>query len=118
MQISGQTMGGAVFTIKVTGCVVRSCSMVKELPFMMEACSPATCPNSSRLSFSLDQLQELTSTSWNLMCNISVCHSKVPTASPQVLRRLVLFLFLFFFLVVDCVCSPVDANRVVEMQAE
>lgn len=99
VQISGQTLGGIVFTIKVMQCLVRSkgsCSMVKELPFMMEACSPATCPNSSRLSFSLDQLQELTSTSWDLECSISVCHSKVPTASSGCASpRIVSFLFYF-----------------------
>lgn len=100
MQISGQTMGGIVFTIKVMRCVVRSkgsCPTVKELSLTPEACSAATCPNSSRLSFSLEQLQELTSTSWDLECSVSVCHSKVPTASSLLLCFCFALFFLFFF---------------------
>lgn len=116
VQISGETLGGIVFTFKVKQCLVHSkgsCSTVKELPIMMEACSPATCPNSSRLSFSLDQLQELTSTSWDLECSISVCHSKVPTLS-----SLVCFFPLFIPVMVDFVCSPDNTNRFAQMQAE
>lgn len=82
VQISYGARGDATaLTLKVMGCTVHSkgsCSVAKELPIMMEACSLAACPNSTRLSFSLDQLQELTSTSRDVECSVSVCFNEVP----------------------------------------
>lgn len=80
LQISGHTFGDIALTIKVISCFVRSkgsCPVVKELPFIPEACSLSSCPNSTRLSFSLDQLQELTSTTWDLECSVKLCYSEV-----------------------------------------
>lgn len=80
LKISGNILGNLVLTIKVVSCVVRSngtCPVAKELPFRTEACSSSSCPNSARLSFSLDQLQELTSTTWGLECSVQVCYSEV-----------------------------------------
>ncbi|XP_032395850.1 endoglin isoform X2 [Etheostoma spectabile] len=78
-EISGQTLGDIFLTIKVISCFVRSmgsCPVEKELPFMPETCSLNSCPNSTRLSFSLDQLQELTSTTWDLECSVKLCYSE------------------------------------------
>ncbi|XP_044029207.1 endoglin isoform X2 [Siniperca chuatsi] len=78
-EISGHTFGDIVLTIKVISCFVRtkgSCPVVKELPFMPEACSLNSCPNSTRLSFSLDQVQEVTSTTWDLECAVKLCYSE------------------------------------------
>ncbi|XP_010788475.1 endoglin isoform X2 [Notothenia coriiceps] len=78
-EISSQTLWDSVLTIKVISCFVRStgsCPVVKELPFMSEACSAHLCPNSTRLSFSLDQLHELTTTTWDLECSVKVCYSQ------------------------------------------
>ncbi|XP_035523510.1 endoglin [Morone saxatilis] len=77
-EISGHTYGDFVMTIKVIGCFVRSegsCPVRKELPFILEACSLNSCPNSTRLSFSLDQLQGLTSTTWDLECSVKLCYN-------------------------------------------
>ncbi|XP_029371984.1 endoglin [Echeneis naucrates] len=75
-EISWHILGDIMLTIKVISCIVRSkdsCPVVKELPFIPEACSLNSCPNSTRLSFSLDQLQDLTSTTWDLECSVKVC---------------------------------------------
>ncbi|KAM3600563.1 uncharacterized protein V6R79_025171 [Siganus canaliculatus] len=76
-EISGHTLGNIVLTIEVISCFVRSkgtCPVVKELPFIREPCSENSChKNSTRLSFSLDQLQELTT--WDLECSVKLCHS-------------------------------------------
>ncbi|KAM9820636.1 endoglin [Neosynchiropus ocellatus] len=77
-EISAHTIGNIVLTTKVSSCSLRSkdsCSVDKELHFISEACSRHLCPNSTRLSFSLDQLQDLTSTSWELECFVKLCHS-------------------------------------------
>ncbi|XP_029940535.1 endoglin isoform X2 [Salarias fasciatus] len=90
-EISGHTLGGIVLTIKVNNCFVRSkgsCPVVKELPFIPEACSLSSCTNSTRLSFSLDQLQELTSTTWDLECNVKLCYSEKCGAGGRVKRNL------------------------------
>ncbi|CAN9504323.1 unnamed protein product [Ophioblennius macclurei] len=90
-EISGDTLGGIVLTIKVNNCFVRSkgsCPVVKELPFIPEACSLTSCTNSTRLSFSLDQLQELTSTTWDLECNVKLCYSEKCGAGGRVKRNL------------------------------
>ncbi|XP_034403493.1 endoglin [Cyclopterus lumpus] len=90
-EISVHTLGNIVLTIKVISCFVRSmgsCPVVKELPFMPEACSLNSCPNSTRLSFSLDQLQELTSTMWDLECAVKLCHSEQCGDGGRVKRNL------------------------------
>lgn len=90
-EISGHTIGDIVLTIKVISCFVRSkgsCPIVKELPFMPEACSLSSCPNSTRLSFSLDQLQELTSTTWDLECSVKLCYSEQCGDGGRVKRNL------------------------------
>ncbi|XP_008324157.1 endoglin [Cynoglossus semilaevis] len=90
-EISGNILGNLVLTIKVVSCVVRSngtCPVAKELPFRTEACSSSSCPNSARLSFSLDQLQELTSTTWGLECSVQVCYSEKCADGGRVKRNL------------------------------
>ncbi|XP_040914774.1 endoglin [Toxotes jaculatrix] len=90
-EISGHTFGSIFLTIKVVSCFVRSkgsCSVVKELPFIPEACSSNSCFNSTRLSFSLDQLQELTSTTWDLECSIQLCYSEKCGDGGRVKRNL------------------------------
>ncbi|KAJ4926550.1 hypothetical protein JOQ06_008723 [Pogonophryne albipinna] len=90
-EISGHTLGYIVLTIKVISCFVRStgsCPVVKELPFMSEACSANLCPNSTRLSFSLDQLHELTTTTWDLECSVKLCYSEKCGDGGRVKRNL------------------------------
>ncbi|XP_059213877.1 endoglin [Centropristis striata] len=90
-EISGHTLGDFVLTIKVISCFVRStgsCPVVKELPFMPEACTLNSCPNSTRLSFSLDQLQELESTTWDLECSVKLCYSEKCGDGGRVKRNL------------------------------
>ena len=80
LQISGHPLGDIALNIKVFKCFVSSkssCPVEKELPFIPEPCSSISCPNSTRLSFSLDQLQELTSTTWDLECSVKLCYSEV-----------------------------------------
>lgn len=77
-EITGHTLGDIVLTIKVIQCSLRSkglCPVVKELPFIPESCF-INCANRTRLSFSLDQLQELTSTTWDLECSVKLCYSE------------------------------------------
>ncbi|GLD55399.1 uncharacterized protein AKAME5_000790200 [Lates japonicus] len=90
-EISGHTLGDIAVTIKVMSCSVRSrgsCPVEKELPFIPEACSSNSCPNTTRLSFSLDQLQELTSTTWDLECSVKVCYSEKCGDGGRVRRNL------------------------------
>ncbi|XP_070706622.1 endoglin isoform X2 [Pempheris klunzingeri] len=90
-EISGHTYGDFVLTIKVINCFVHSkgsCPLVKELPFIPEACSLNSCRNSTRLSFSLDQLQELTSTTWDLECSVKLCYSEQCGDGGRVKRNL------------------------------
>ncbi|KAI9524652.1 hypothetical protein NQZ68_016661 [Dissostichus eleginoides] len=90
-EISGHTLGYIVLTIKVISCFVRStgsCPVVKELPFMSEACPANLCPNSTRLSFSLDQLHELTTTTWDLECSVKLCYSEKCGDGGRVKRNL------------------------------
>uniref|UniRef100_A0A667X4B9 TGFBR3/Endoglin-like N-terminal domain-containing protein n=1 Tax=Myripristis murdjan TaxID=586833 RepID=A0A667X4B9_9TELE len=79
-EISGHTLGELVLTIKVIRCLVRSkgsCPLEKEMPFIPEACPSNVCPDSTRVSFSLNQLQELASTTWDLECTVDLCYSQV-----------------------------------------
>ncbi|TKS84387.1 hypothetical protein D9C73_018845 [Collichthys lucidus] len=87
----GHTIGNIVLTIKVISCSVHSkgsCPVVKELPFIPETCSLNSCPNSTRLSFSLDQIQELTSTTWDLECSVKFCYSEKCGDAGRVKRNL------------------------------
>ncbi|KAM4527935.1 endoglin [Odontesthes bonariensis] len=89
-EISGHFLGSIALTIKVTNCRVLSkdsCHVVKELPFIPETCTLNSCPNSSRLSFSLDQLQELTSTTWDLECHVELCYSREQCVDGGKVRR-------------------------------
>ncbi|CAG5867529.1 unnamed protein product [Menidia menidia] len=78
-EISGHFFGGIDLTIKVINCSVSSkgsCHEGKKLPFISETRSLNSCPNCTRLSFSLDELQELTSTSWDLECYVRFCYDR------------------------------------------
>lgn len=64
------------FTIKVSKCLVRSkgsCPVTQDIATRPEACSPALCHNSSRISFSLQPLQDLAPATWDLDCNVDYC---------------------------------------------
>ncbi|CAJ1070640.1 endoglin isoform X2 [Xyrichtys novacula] len=90
-EISGNTIGHIVLTIKVIRCFVRSkgsCPVIKELPFIPETCSLDSCPNSTRLSFSLDQLQELETTTWDLECSVKFCYNEKCGDGGRVKRNL------------------------------
>ncbi|XP_051906414.1 endoglin [Hippocampus zosterae] len=90
-EISGHALGDIVLTIKVMRCIVRSkdsCPIVQELRFIPEFCSSNLCPNSTRLSFSLDQLQELSSTTWDLECSVKLCYSEKCGYGGRVKRNL------------------------------
>ncbi|XP_072227545.1 endoglin [Leuresthes tenuis] len=89
-EISGQFLGPFSLAIKVTNCSVHSkdsCHEVKELPFILETRSLNSCPNSTRLSFSLDQLQGLTSTTWDLECSVKLCSDRDQCADGGKVRR-------------------------------
>ncbi|XP_029921917.1 endoglin isoform X2 [Myripristis murdjan] len=90
-EISGHTLGELVLTIKVIRCLVRSkgsCPLEKEMPFIPEACPSNVCPDSTRVSFSLNQLQELASTTWDLECTVDLCYSQVCGDGGRVKRNL------------------------------
>ncbi|KAM8743792.1 endoglin [Acanthopagrus schlegelii] len=90
-EISGHPLGDIALNIKVFKCFVSSkssCPVEKELPFIPEPCSSISCPNSTRLSFSLDQLQELTSTTWDLECSVKLCYSEKCGDGGRVKRNL------------------------------
>uniref|UniRef100_A0A3B5L0H0 TGFBR3/Endoglin-like N-terminal domain-containing protein n=1 Tax=Xiphophorus couchianus TaxID=32473 RepID=A0A3B5L0H0_9TELE len=62
----------------VIGCSMRpkaSSSAEKELPIILESCTVDPCHNSARLSFSLDQMPEGTSSTWVLRCSVKLCSS-------------------------------------------
>lgn len=90
-EISGDIIGDIELTIKVINCFVHSkgsCPIVRELPFIPEICSSNSCPKSTRLSFSLDHLQELTTTTWDLECSVQLCHSENCGEGGRVKRNL------------------------------
>uniref|UniRef100_A0A4W5R4M9 TGFBR3/Endoglin-like N-terminal domain-containing protein n=1 Tax=Hucho hucho TaxID=62062 RepID=A0A4W5R4M9_9TELE len=90
-EISGRTLGEIVLTIKVINCSVRSkgsCPVVRDMPFRPEVCSSTVCPNSTRVSFSLELLQDLASTSWDLECSVKLCFSEKCGAGGRVKRNL------------------------------
>uniref|UniRef100_A0AAY5L6V6 TGFBR3/Endoglin-like N-terminal domain-containing protein n=1 Tax=Esox lucius TaxID=8010 RepID=A0AAY5L6V6_ESOLU len=78
-EISAQIFGEIVLTIKVINCSVRSkgsCPVVRDMPFRPEVCSSTVCPNTTRISFSLELLQDLASTSWDLECSVKFCFNE------------------------------------------
>nr|XP_046226085.1 endoglin-like [Oncorhynchus gorbuscha] len=90
-EISGRTLGEIVLTIKVINCSVRSkgsCPVVRDMPFRPEVCSSTVCPNSTRVSFSLELLQDLASTSWDLECSVKLCFSEKCGDGGRVKRNL------------------------------
>ncbi|KAF6733262.1 Transforming growth factor beta receptor type 3 [Oryzias melastigma] len=90
-EISGSALGDIVLSLKVITCLARSkgsCPVVKELPFIPEACTSKTCSTSTRLSFSFDQIQELTSTTWDLECSVEFCYFEICGSGGRVRRSL------------------------------
>lgn len=80
LQITGQTLGSLVMTLKVINCMLKSrgvYSLKKKLPFLSEDCTSKSCPNRVRFSFSLEQLQDLTSTTWDIECDVEFCYTGV-----------------------------------------
>ncbi|XP_036385472.1 endoglin [Megalops cyprinoides] len=78
-QISSKIFGGTMLTTKVMNCSVRSrgpCPLVRSMPFMPEFCPRNLCSNSTRISFTFQQLPELTSSSWDLECEVKLCVSE------------------------------------------
>ncbi|XP_014826342.1 PREDICTED: transforming growth factor beta receptor type 3-like isoform X2 [Poecilia mexicana] len=76
--ISTNTIGDIKIALKVIGCTIRpkaSSSAEKELPIFLESCAADPCHNSARLSFSLDQMPEGTSSTWVLQCSVKLCFS-------------------------------------------
>uniref|UniRef100_A0A4W5KBN8 TGFBR3/Endoglin-like N-terminal domain-containing protein n=1 Tax=Hucho hucho TaxID=62062 RepID=A0A4W5KBN8_9TELE len=90
-EISGRMLGEIVLTIKVINCSVRSkgsCPVVRDMPFRPEMCSSTMCPNSTRVSFSLELVQDLASTSWDLECSVKLCFSEKCGDGGRVKRNL------------------------------
>lgn len=90
-EISGQILGELVLTIRVITCLVRSqgsCPVERDMRFRPEACPPALCPGRSRVSFSLEQVQDLASTSWDLECSVKLCFSEKCGDGGRVKRNL------------------------------
>ncbi|KAL4609431.1 hypothetical protein GN956_G23558 [Arapaima gigas] len=68
-----------ILSVTVSNCSVKSrtkCGVERNLAFTTEHCSKVDCPSSTRVSFSLQQLQDLSSTSWTLECFIKLCAPK------------------------------------------
>lgn len=78
-EISGNTLGSLVLTWKVTKCILRSkgsCLAEKNLPFFPVDCPSNSCPNRARFTFLIEQLQELSSTTWDMECDVSFCYTE------------------------------------------
>lgn len=78
-EISLNTIGNLVVTGKVTKCILRSKGSYlgeKNLPFFPVDCPSNSCPNRARFTFLLEQLQELSSTTWDMECDVSFCYSE------------------------------------------
>ncbi|XP_051750179.1 endoglin [Ctenopharyngodon idella] len=63
--------GDLKLNIMVSSCLVHSMPEVRNMPFKEEACNNKDCPK--RLSFSLEMLQDLPSSSWDLECAVKLC---------------------------------------------
>uniref|UniRef100_A0AAQ4Q1E6 TGFBR3/Endoglin-like N-terminal domain-containing protein n=1 Tax=Gasterosteus aculeatus aculeatus TaxID=481459 RepID=A0AAQ4Q1E6_GASAC len=91
-EFSVHTFGDISLTVTVVNCSARSkgsCPVItKPLSFKPEACSLSSCVKSTRLSFSLDHLQELTSTTWDLECSVKLCHGESCGSEETVKRNL------------------------------
>lgn len=90
-EILAYTLGEIVLNIKVINCSVRSkgqCPVVRDMPFRPETCSATVCRNSSRVSFSLELLQDLASSSWDLECSVKFCFSEKCVDGGRVKRNL------------------------------
>lgn len=72
VEISSQTLGEISFSIRVSRCWVRSVPVVRNMPFKEDTCFLPDCP--TRLSFSLELLQDLPSSSWDLECSVRLCN--------------------------------------------
>nr|XP_055056256.1 endoglin [Misgurnus anguillicaudatus] len=86
IQISSQILGPLSFTIRVSKCWARSVSMVRNMPFKEETCHGKACPK--RLSFSLEDLQDLPSSSWDIACAARACSVQICLKESQVKRNL------------------------------
>lgn len=80
-QISSQMLGEISFSIKVSRCWVRSVPLVRNMPFKEDTCFLPDCPK--RLSFSLELLQDVPSSSWDLECAVTLCHDLVKVCFTQ-----------------------------------
>ncbi|XP_056146300.1 endoglin isoform X2 [Lampris incognitus] len=90
-EILGDTLGELVLMIKVIRCSMRSkssCPVEKEMPFVSQDCSSRVCANRARVIFSLDQLQELGSSTWELECFVNLCYNKNCSDGGSVKRNL------------------------------
>lgn len=75
-QITSESCGKIFSSINVRSCYVRPMQMVRKMQFEVEANNIRECPK--RLSFSLEMLQDLPSSSWELECTVKLCnHSKM-----------------------------------------
>ncbi|XP_061119795.1 endoglin [Conger conger] len=79
-EISSKMYGGTELSTRVKNCSVHSkgpCPRVQDMPFLMEYCSKKVCSiSSTRLSFSFQNLQELSATSWDLECAVKLCFNQ------------------------------------------
>ncbi|XP_067296488.1 endoglin [Pseudorasbora parva] len=85
-EIYGQNLREMMLSIKVSRCWVHSMAVVKNMPFKEEACFIKDCPK--RLSFSLEMLQDLPFSSWDLECAIKLCFVEHCTKENHVKRSL------------------------------
>lgn len=98
LQISGNTLGSLVLTWKVTKCILRSkgsCLAEKNLPFFPVDCPSNSCPNRARFAFSIEQLQELSSTTWDMECDVSFCYTEVRIYQPLLMFHINTTLYSF-----------------------
>lgn len=86
IQILNQMLGPISFTIRVSRCWARSVSVVRNMPYKEETCHGKDCPK--RLSFSLEDLQDLPSSSWDIECTARVCYDQFCLNETQVKRNL------------------------------
>ncbi|KPP70737.1 hypothetical protein Z043_110409, partial [Scleropages formosus] len=75
-EISNKPKGEIILSVTVSKCSIKSrtsCSAERNLPFTTEHCTLAHCNKTTRISFSLQQLEELSSTSWTVECFVKLC---------------------------------------------
>ncbi|KAI4881839.1 hypothetical protein NFI96_013461 [Prochilodus magdalenae] len=78
-QITNPVHGDLVMTLKVQECVVRSKDLQqveRRMPLRPESCSPKSCLNSARFSFSFDIFQDLPCHIWELECRVMFCFKR------------------------------------------